>query len=82
MSGVNSRRDSRPSEKRFHPRRHIEVNSPPARNGGIPGLQREDPRTERLFAYDVLAEGEELSSNPLRPVFNDLHTTQFAVDVD
>jgi hypothetical protein len=30
----------------------------------------------------VLAEGEELSSNPLCRVFNDLRTTQIAVDVD
>ena len=30
----------------------------------------------------VLAEGEELSSNPLRRVFNDLQTTQIVVDVD
>jgi hypothetical protein len=29
-----------------------------------------------------LAEGEELSSNPLRAFFNDLRTTQIAVDVD
>jgi hypothetical protein len=29
-----------------------------------------------------MAEGEELSSNPLRRVFNDLRTTQIAVDVD
>jgi hypothetical protein len=29
----------------------------------------------------MLAEGEELSSNPLRAFFNDLRTTQFAVDV-
>jgi hypothetical protein len=28
-----------------------------------------------------LAEGEELSSNPLRAYFNDLQTTQIAVDV-
>jgi hypothetical protein len=30
----------------------------------------------------ILAEGEELSANPLRRVFNDLLTTQIAVDVD
>jgi hypothetical protein len=29
----------------------------------------------------MLAEGEELSSNPLRAFFNDLRTTQNAVDV-
>jgi hypothetical protein len=29
-----------------------------------------------------LAEREELSSNPLRRLFNDLRTTQIAVDVD
>jgi threonine dehydrogenase-like Zn-dependent dehydrogenase len=29
-----------------------------------------------------LAEGEELWSNPLRAIFNDLQTTQIAVDVD
>jgi hypothetical protein len=30
----------------------------------------------------MLAEGEKLSSNPLRPVFNGLRTTRNAVDVD
>jgi hypothetical protein len=39
-------------------------------------------QAESGFAQVVLAEGEELSSNPLRFVFNELQSTLFAVDVD
>jgi hypothetical protein len=53
---------------------------------------RESPRSagfrpvlsarKRMSRMGRLAEGEDLSSNPLRSVFNDLQTTQIAVDVD
>ena len=46
------------------------------------GFQRRPRQSQRLSPKGVLAEGEELSSNPLRAFFNDLRTTQFAVDVD
>jgi hypothetical protein len=39
-------------------------------------------RAKRMSQMGRLAEGEELSSNPLRAFFNDLQTTQIAVDVD
>ena len=35
-----------------------------------------------MYRQGVLAEGEELSSNPLSCYFNELRTTQVAVDVD
>jgi hypothetical protein len=35
-----------------------------------------------MLSPTVLAEGKELSSNPLRRVFNDLQITRFLVDVD
>jgi hypothetical protein len=54
---------------------------PAAENGGIPGLFRADRRAERLSAYGMLAEGEVLSSNPLRFVFNKLQNTWIFVDV-
>jgi hypothetical protein len=37
---------------------------------------------KRMSRLGGLAEGEELSSNPLRAFFNGLRTTQMAVDVD
>jgi hypothetical protein len=46
------------------------------------GLLRPNRRAESRFAQVDLAEGEELSSNPLRFVFNGLQTTLFMVDVD
>ena len=54
---------------------------PAVKNGGIPGLLRADRSAERVSPEGVLAEGEALSSNPLRAYFNDLRTTQIAVDV-
>jgi hypothetical protein len=36
----------------------------------------------RMSRLDMLAERQELSSNPLFRYFNDLETTQIAVDVD
>jgi hypothetical protein len=62
--------------------RAVAVNTRQRENGGITGLQRPDWRTQTEFADVVLAEGEELSSNPLRRVFNGLRTTQITVDVD
>jgi hypothetical protein len=58
------------------------VNARQQENGGIPGLQPPDRRAERVLPKGVLAEGEELSSNPLSRYFNELRTTQTAVDVD
>jgi hypothetical protein len=53
-------------------RRHPKVNSRLSKIRRIFGLQRADPRTERLSRDGVLAEGEELSSNPLFCYFKGL----------
>ena len=45
------------------------------------GFQLVPSAEKRMSRLGVLAEGEELSSNPLRCVFNDLRSTQIAVDV-
>jgi hypothetical protein len=58
IARVNSHRESRPSERLFAPRSDTRVNNYRPRNGGIPGLQRPDPRAERVSAEGVLAEGE------------------------
>jgi hypothetical protein len=47
----------------------------------MPGLQRRPRQAESGFAQVLLADGEELSSNPLCRFFNDLRITQTAVDV-
>ena len=82
MSQVNSHGESRASETDSEPPATAQGAHPSAKSGGIPGLQRADLRAERVSPEGVLAEGEELSSNPLRAFFNDLRTTQNAVDVD
>jgi hypothetical protein len=82
MGPVNSRRENRASERGFELPAPAQGAQPPAKNGQISGLSRADQRTERVSPKGVLAEGEELSSNPLRRVFNDLRTTQIVVDVD
>src|SRR5918996_3033962 len=48
MAEVNSRRESRASERDFEPPAPAQGAQPSAKNGGIPGLQRADPRTEKL----------------------------------
>jgi hypothetical protein len=78
---VNSHRDSWLLERDFWPEPASEGEQPRAQNGGIPGLQRGDRRAERVSPEGILAEGEELSSNPLRRVFNGLQSTPAEVDV-
>jgi hypothetical protein len=82
MGQVNGRRETCVSERNFRPAHASGSEQPAAKNGGIPGLQRADRPTERVSAWAVLAEGEELSTNPLRAYFNDLRTTENAVEVD
>jgi hypothetical protein len=81
MGQVNSHGERQSSETEVKPTARAQGAQRAAKNGGLPGLFRADPRTERLSAKAMLAEGEELSSNPLRAYFNDLQTTQIAVDV-
>ena len=81
MGQVNSRGESWLSERHPRPAPASGGAQPTAENSGIPGPFRADHRAERRSLKGVLAEGEELSSNPLRRVFNDLQTTQNAVDV-
>ena len=81
MGQVNSRGESRASESDSEPPAAIQGAQPSTKNGRIPGLFRADQRTERLSAQGILAEGEELSSNPLCRIFNDLRTTRILVDV-
>jgi hypothetical protein len=82
MAKVNSRGESWLSERDSRPAPASVSEQPTARNGATPALQRADRQPESGFATGVLAEGEELSSNSLRRVFNGLRTTQIAVDVD
>jgi hypothetical protein len=82
MARVNSRGEDPPRERVFGPAQTRRDQQPHAENGGIPGPQLVAPKAESGFAQGVLAEGEELSSNPLRRLFNGLRTTQFAVNVD
>jgi hypothetical protein len=72
LGQVNSRGESWLSERDFRPAPASGGEQLAAENGGIPGLQRADGRAERLSAWAVLAEGEELSSNPLLFFFNSL----------
>jgi hypothetical protein len=62
-------------------RGRAKVNGHASGKAGIPELFRAGHRAERVWPEGVLAEGEELSPNPLRRVFNGLRTTQIAVDV-
>ena len=80
MGEVNSRRESPASERDFEPLPPAQGAQPSAKNGGIPRPQRADRQAESRFAQVVLAEGQELSSNPLRRLFNGLRTTQIEVD--
>src|SRR5918996_4670116 len=81
MGQVNGRRESRALESDSEPPAPVQGAQPSTKNGRIPGLFRTDQQTERLSAWAVLAEGEELSSNPLFCYFNGLRTTQIVVDV-
>ena len=65
MGQVNSYGESRASEKVFGSMRARRGAQLSAKIAGIPGLRRADQQTERLSPKDVLAEGEELWSNPL-----------------
>jgi hypothetical protein len=81
MGAVNSHGERRSSERDFEPAARDQGAQPSAKNGRIPRLFRADQQTERLSASTMLAEGEELSSNLLCRIFNDLRTTQISVDV-
>jgi hypothetical protein len=82
MARVNSHRESQPLETLSGSAPTERGEQPPAENGGIPGLERPDHRAESGFVRGVLAEGQELSSNPLRFLFKGLRSTLFVVDVD
>jgi signal transduction histidine kinase len=60
-----SRQDVDLAEREFEPPAPVQGAQPLTKNGRVPGLFRAHHRTERLSAWAVLAEGEELSSNPL-----------------
>jgi hypothetical protein len=82
MTEVNSWRESQALERGLELLAPTQGEQPSARNGRIPGLFRADRRAERMSLSRVLAEGEELWSNPLHRVFNDLRTTQNLAYVD
>jgi hypothetical protein len=65
MGQVNSRREGRASERDFELPVPAQGAQPSAKNGAVPGLQHADRPAERVSPSGVLAEGEELSSNPL-----------------
>jgi hypothetical protein len=81
MGQVNGRRESRALESDSAPPAPVQGAQPSTKNGRIPGLFRADDQAERVLPEGVLAEGEELSSNPLWAFFNDLRTTRVVVDV-
>src|SRR5512132_4327858 len=58
MGQVNSRRESRALESDSEPPAPVQGAQPSTKNGRIPGLFRADQRTERLFAWAMLAERE------------------------
>jgi hypothetical protein len=65
MGQVNSHGESRPSESDPGAAATDRGQQPLAKNGATPGLQRADRRAERVSPKGDLAEGEDLSSNPL-----------------
>jgi hypothetical protein len=75
MAEVNSRRESQASEGDSQLLAAAQGAQPSAENSRIPGLFRADQRAERLFASAMLAEGEELWSNPLCVRFQRLSIT-------
>ena len=80
MGQVNSRRESRPLESDFEPPAPVQGARPSTKNGRIPGLFRFDQQTERLSAWAMMAEGEELWSNPLCEGFQRLSITFHLID--
>jgi hypothetical protein len=80
MGQVNSRRESRASERDFEPPAPARGEQPSAKNGRIPGLLSGYRCAERLSPEGVLAEGEELSSNPLCVRFQRLRITHILMD--
>jgi hypothetical protein len=75
MGQVNGRRESRALESDSEPTAPGQGAQASAKNGRIPGLSRVDPPTESGFAQVVLAEGEELSTNPLCMLFQRVSIT-------
>ena len=65
MGQVNSRGESRPLERVFGSVATRQGAQLSAEKAGIPALQRADPRTERLSALGVLADGEDSNSRCL-----------------
>ena len=57
MGEVNGRREGRALESDSEPLAQVQGAQAFAKNGGIPGLFRADPRAESGFAQLVLAEG-------------------------
>ena len=80
MGQVNSAGESRTSERAFEPPAPAKGAQPSAKNDGIPGLQRPDWGTQRLSPKGILAEEEELSSNPLSVRFQKLSMTYNLMD--
>ena len=72
---VNSHGESWLSERHPRPAPASGGEQPGAENGRIPALFRADPRAERLSPTGVLAEEDELSSNPLCMAFQWLRIT-------
>jgi hypothetical protein len=58
----------------------VRINEPRGRHSA--GFRPVSSGVKRMSRMARLAEGEEPRSNPLRAFFNDLRTTQIAVDVD
>ena len=70
MGQVNSQRENRLSEEEFQTWPAYGGEQPETENGRFMGLFK--AIAARDCPQGVLAEGQELSSNPLRPIFNDL----------
>jgi len=66
MGQVNSHRERRLSERHPRPARPSGGAQLAAENGRVPGLSKRDHEAQRVSPVGVLAEEEELSSNPLR----------------
>jgi len=81
MGQANSHRESGYQRGIPGMRAHPEVHSRPPKMAEFLGFQARLSSTESV-ARNVLAEREELWSNPLRRDFNDLRTTQVLMDVD
>ena len=75
LGEVNSRRESRPPERHSEHMAPAQGARPSTKNGRVPGLFRFDQQTERLSAWAMMAEEEELSSNILFLIFQRLIIT-------